>query len=302
MSTSEQQPNSRIRVAFRLDDPSSHSNHELERAIIARLREYRVPATFAVIPFSDQDGNIEKLTADQVPHLVEAHREGLLEIALHGYSHEPIQRLPDNNHTEFVGRSLEKQTELLSEGRTCLEGIFSRVSGFVPPWNSFDGETLTALSRLNFAYLSGGWDYRPTQIDDFLTLPHTCNLSHLREAIAEARELRQLSPTLIVIMHHYDFQESGSEEAQLDIAQLGELLAWISSQEDIELTTLDGLAGTSNAPSQARGVRYHWWREHRHWRLNRLLPQFVQLNVPSFQFYIGVMRHLIKRLPRAFTR
>ena len=302
MSTSDQQADNRVRVAFRLDDPSSHSSHELERAIIERLRENRVPATFAVIPFSDQDGSLKELTATQVPHLVEAHAEGLLEIALHGYSHTPYQRLPDNNQTEFAGRPLEEQIDLLVQGKACLEAIFSRVDGFVPPWNSFDEATLTALSSLNFAYLSGGWDYRPKQIVEFLTLPHTCNLPHLREAIAEARELRRFSPVVVVIMHHYDFQESGSGEAQLDITQLGELLAWISAQDDIALATLGDLAGAGDASSHARGIRYHWWREHRHWRLNRLLPQFVQLNVPAFRFYVGVTRHLIRHLPKAFAR
>lgn len=290
-----------IRLALRLDDPSAHSNHLLESEIIRRLQKHRTPATFAVIPFSNQDGRAACLEAVEVPHLLEAQRTGILDIALHGHTHTAYRRLADNNQTEFCDRPADEQFDLLSQGKDCLEGIFGPVKGFVPPWNSFDGDTLEALQRLGFEYLSAGWDYTPAGLDRFPVLAHSCNLPEVELAIEEARELKHLSPAVLVIMHHYDFVESGSEEARIDLDRLDILLALIAAQDDVELVTLAQLAQSLGAECSAANVRYHHWRERRHWRLNRLLPQRVLLGTPPSRLRSGLALHAARHIRRALT-
>ena len=87
-----------IDVALRFDDPSAVSDHTLERAILHAMATHDVCATFAVIPNA---GRVP-LSADSVPHLVEARQAGRLEIAQHGFNHEscrPEADLP----SEFSG-------------------------------------------------------------------------------------------------------------------------------------------------------------------------------------------------------
>lgn len=290
-----------IRIALRLDDPSLHSNHGLESAIIEALEDHGMPATFAVIPFSSKQEDLAPLRGEAVPHLVEASRRGVLEIALHGHSHTARTTLGDNNRSEFATRPLAEQKELLAQGKACLEAIFGTVHGFVPPWNSFDASTMDALKQLDFRYLSGGWDYTPSNLAELPVLGHSCNLAHLKEAIAEARTLQHLSPVIVAIMHHYDFAESGSDEANIDIPRFRELLAYLKQQEDIEIITLAELSSTIDGNRCSRNIRYHHWRSHQHWRVNELLPKFLLLDQPAPRFYFGIATRVLRRLPRALT-
>lgn len=288
-------------MALRLDDPSSHSDHALEVAILEKLKKHRVPATFAVIPFSAKAQQPGCLSGAQVPHLVEAQREGTLEIALHGHTHQSHTRLADNNQTEFAARPLDQQIALLQQGKACLEQTFGTVRGFVPPWNSFDHSTLAALKQLRFEYLSGGWEYAPPGMDDFPVLAHSCNLAHLEDAIAEARGLGPLEPAIVMIMHHYDFAESGSNEACFDLDRLDRLLAFVTAQEDIEVMTLAELAASLDPAASAANIHYHLWRERQHWRLNRLLPGYVLLDAKGIRLHAGLALKALKNLPRAFV-
>ena len=52
-----------IQIAFRFDDPSETSNHELEKEIIGLCCKYNVPVNFAVIPFRKINDQCRRWTA-----------------------------------------------------------------------------------------------------------------------------------------------------------------------------------------------------------------------------------------------
>lgn len=146
---------SMIDVAIRFDDPSAVSDHALERAILHAMACHGVCATFATIPHAGQHA----LSADDVPHLVEARQSGRLEIAQHGFSHEscrPGGSLP----SEFAGLDRAAQTDKITAGRSTLEQVFGvAIRGFVPPFNTFDQVTASILSDQDFLYLSAGGEH-----------------------------------------------------------------------------------------------------------------------------------------------
>ena len=202
-----------IDVAIRFDDPSTVSDHALERGILHAMAMHDVCVTFAVIPHAGQHA----LSADDVPHLVEARQSGRMEIAQHGFSHEPCQAeasLP----SEFAGLDPVEQTKKIVAGRATLEQVFGcAIPGFVPPFNTFDHITAAVLSELGFLYLSAGSEHGSAEPGRLTELPRTCQLTELRPALAEARRHPHGDLAIVAVMHHYDFQESGRTDAPLTL-------------------------------------------------------------------------------------
>lgn len=264
-----------ITVAFRLDDPSETSNQEVEAGILDALRTYRIPCTFAIIPFRMMDGKKTALSKERARPLVAATRDGIIEPALHGYLH--VRTHPEMAQpSEFLGRLRDEQQSMISEGRAHLESIFDQpVKGFVPPWNSYDNITLQILAKDGFKYLSAGWHAPKTSKEHIKILPLTAHLSDIQEAVNEARCFIKANPIIVVVMHHYDFSESGSKQAVTHITKFSNTISWLTSQSDIKLRTLSEISEcmtSANAP-----IRQHRIRE-KHRLLASILPKHSFLN------------------------
>lgn len=232
-----------IDVAIRFDDPSAVSDHALEHGILHAMAMHDVCATFAVIPHAGQHA----LSAGDVPHLVEARQSGRMEIAQHGFSHEPCQAeasLP----SEFAGLDQAEQMKKIVAGRATLEQVFGcAIPGFVPPFNTFDPITAAVLSEQGFLYLSAGSEHGSVESGRLTELPRTCQLTELRPALAEARRHPHGDLAIVAVMHHYDFQESGRTDAPLTLEQLSGLFRWLRQQPDVRLHTLSRLASRHDA-------------------------------------------------------
>jgi hypothetical protein len=145
-----------LEFAIRDDDCSYFTDvSELEQAY-AELPE-TIPVSFAVVPYRACEKNPavpethwendEKRPIGENTELVEYLRAGLedgsLSVALHGYTHERIDRKP-----EFVAAS--NPLERIQEGRNHLESVFDqRITVFVPPNNSLSSQSITAVKKSN---------------------------------------------------------------------------------------------------------------------------------------------------------
>lgn len=269
-----------IDVAIRFDDPSAVSDHALERGILHAMATHDVCATFAVIPYAGQ----RALSADDVPHLVEARQSGRLEIAQHGFSHEPCQagaHLP----SEFAGLDPAAQTKKIVAGRTALGQAFGcAIPGFVPPFNSFDRITAVALAELGFLYLSAGSEHGSVESGRLAGLPRTCQLTELRPALAEARRHPHGDLVIVAVMHHYDFQESGRAEAPLTLERLSDLFRWLRQQPDVRLNTLSQLATRHDARTWHKAVRRNRWVQRQHWRVRSVFPRYSLMPHALFRY------------------
>jgi len=270
-----------IRVTLRFDDPSVTSDHAVERQIIAELERAGFRATFAVVPFRAEEEGMRRLERGAVPHLLEAQRKGVIEIALHGHSHTCLPGCAHGQSSEFVGLGVGDQEALIREGRRHLEETFETgVDGFVPPWNSADHVTLEALENLGFRYCSSDITTAPRYQGSIRRIPRTCQLRTAVPAIEEALSLRMLGPVVVIVFHHYDFNTKGC----FGFERFQQFLQRMSEDPHIQVMTLAEISKIFSPPHSARALRQFEIKARFHWRLQRYLPSYCL--VPSHLWFV----------------
>ena len=232
-----------INIVFRLDDYSARSSTELEQKIIDDFRAIGASITFGVIPFIISDDvhdpsfqPIVPLSALKADILRKGHEDGTLDIALHGYSHQTTRF---GKYTEFSDIDYNIQIEKLGKGKKYIENIIGgSVNVFIPPWNSYDSNTLRALKKLNFSAISASLNGGALKNSKLKFLPATTNISGVRDAIVSARRSSDIRPLIVVLFHLYDFVETDEEQGSLSFKEFSDLLNWINSQKDIRLLSI----------------------------------------------------------------
>jgi peptidoglycan/xylan/chitin deacetylase (PgdA/CDA1 family) len=243
-----------IRVFFRYDDYCATSDATVDNGLIALFGRHGLCCTFAVIPrvtegnYRDpQPRQSHELDACRRQALADAVRTGSIDVALHGFEHRSNGRgMP---HSEFRGIAHAEQAEMIRQGKAMLEDIIGRpVLSFVPPWNTYDENTLQALHDNGLGCLSAN-RYGPLigTIQSMRFLPITVELPDLESAVEAARNSGDADPVIGVLMHPYDFRESGDPRAQVDLAALDGKLAWLRQQADVTVASVTALATGSTA-------------------------------------------------------
>jgi peptidoglycan/xylan/chitin deacetylase (PgdA/CDA1 family) len=238
-STEEKQVN----IFFRFDDYSSRSSTDLELKIIDAFRKNEACITFSVIPFvcdrdihdpSPQDS--VPLTPEKGDILRAGYNSGILDIALHGYSHQTNH---DKYMREFSGLDYKSQLERLKKGKEFLEDMIGvPVTTFVPPWNNYDLNTLQALEELGFSTLSADKDGEATEDSKLNYLPASSDLLHLRDAVKAERTSADVSPVIVVLFHEYDFKEIDEKRGRITYPEFSDLLTWLKRQKDVRFLSL----------------------------------------------------------------
>ncbi len=234
-----------MRISFRFDDPSASSDHSLEARILALFRKHDVPLTVAVVPYDPADVT-RPLTASDVPHLVDAHQQGLIEVALHGLAHQRYATTRSGVPTEFAGRPLAEQLAMMKRGRDVLERAFSSpINGFVPPWNTFDRLTLIAARETGFRFLGGGIRARsgPKSISVPIVIPKTSRFdrSHMADLFHVGAQYARFNPWAVLVFHPDNFAEFRSQPAPAE-RQPWLTLGWLD--EILDRLTSEGSAFT----------------------------------------------------------
>lgn len=229
-----------VYVVFRFDDYSAISLTELELKIINVFRRNEGSVTFSVIPFRCA-GDVHDTSPQEIIPLNQAKADilrtavidGTLEIALHGYSHQTI----DSEYmTELKGMDYGSQLERLAKGKYLLEELTgSKVTSFVPPWNTYDLNTLQAIEKLGFSTISAGMVGEATEDSKLFFLPTSSNLSQVRKAIRDARRLSYFQPIIVILFHEYDFKEIDEKNGTVTFKEFSDILSWVTSQEDVRL-------------------------------------------------------------------
>ncbi|MDO7171381.1 DUF2334 domain-containing protein [Mariniflexile sp. AS56] len=280
-SCSEKTNTASIKMVFRFDDYSAKSNTDLELKIIDAFRKNKVPFTIATIPFviagdehSFAPQNGLPLTQEKANILKHAMNEGVVDIALHGYTHQV--HVNDNN--EFADLSYNIQKEKLVKGKKLLEDLIDEpIHTFVPPWNSYDINTLKAMETVGFSTLSADRGRIGNSNSNLNFLPFTCELPNIWNAITEARNEvknnKKSKPTIVVMFHEYDFK-SVKNTGNITISELNDLLKSLKTQEDISLFSIGGIIQKFNdfTPNQ-------YIITNRIYFLNQYLPSFLRHEV-----------------------
>lgn len=277
-----------IHVAFRFDDPSENSDHELEKDIIELCCKYNVSVNFAVIPFKKINDHIIPFSALKAAHLIDAYKSGYIEISQHGYRHinnQGDQSIP----SEFAGASLSQQENWIKSGKEVIDDLFGKdARGFVPPFNSYDETTLQVIKQLDFSFLSAGWDLPNISTSPYPIIPRTNHLFDVSETIEKAKKYTQLNPIIVVVFHHYDFNESSNTVNRLSV--LENIFKQLLFDDDLSVTSLNKIAKDYNPDTSICNIQVYNKLLKLDWRLKAFLPDyFMTLNSYRLRDYIAAL-------------
>jgi peptidoglycan/xylan/chitin deacetylase (PgdA/CDA1 family) len=216
-----------IFVVFRYDDYCDNTPTELEVKLIEAFATRGISCTFAVVP---QWHGRPSLGAAKADILRRAHRAGVVDVALHGYTHARQA----NRRPEFLGLDYASQETRIAKGKKFLEDVLELpVTEFVPPHNWYDLNTVDVLEKAGFTCLSADLAGPARASSPLKFLPTTCGPVGLREAVGAARKARLPSTVVVVLFHDFDFREAKTRRAVVDLNEFTRMLDWTLSQEDI---------------------------------------------------------------------
>jgi peptidoglycan/xylan/chitin deacetylase (PgdA/CDA1 family) len=288
-----QQPHEESRkvyVVFRMDDYSAISDTDLESRILELCEQKQIGITFGVVPFVCA-GNQRDVTSQSLIPLPPEKAEllkfkvskGSLDIALHGYAHQTVDT---KELSEFAGLDYEAQVKKLTEGRRFLEQMTAhKVKCFIPPWNSYDLNTVLALEGAGFEILSAGWNGVAERQSNIRFLPATCHLDAMQDAVDAARNSSDNHPVVVVLFHHYDFKEFNDPRGSITLAEFSDLLDRLKGQKDLRVVSIAQANEAIDDLSANRFLAVEHWR-----RLEGFLPMAFQERRPVLFYHeVGVL-------------
>lgn len=233
-----------LTVVFRYDDYSSKSRTDLEVELISIFTKHQIPLTVSVIPYICSIDCVDPapqalvpLTASKANELRQASDDGLIDIALHGYSH---QNKKTRNYSEFEGLDYLDQYAKIEAGKRLLEQLIGVApTKFVPPWNTYDLNTLAALDALGFKCISAAPGGPVSDISLLKHVPQTCDLVHLKRTIKSVISLPDYQKIINTVFHDFDFIEADKKRGRFTLSQFTEFLSWVASQRGINIRNLE---------------------------------------------------------------
>jgi len=249
-----------VNVIFRYDDYSANSLTDAELMIIEAFRRHDIPVTFGVIPFKVTGDPEDPAPRDLLPLdsvkaeiLKTGYEEGILDISMHGYSH---QTNSSAYLSEFANLQLNEQVKKMSEGREYLQDITGApVTTFLPPWNTYDLNTLTALEKSGFTILSANKKGLAVKGSNLKYLPVSCDLTELKDAVNTARKSSDDQPLIVVLLHDYDFLDFNDVLGVLSFQEFFELIDWVSAQDDVRVISISQASEVIADLSADRAIR-----------------------------------------------
>lgn len=166
---------------YRVDDLNARMNWQNFWKLMGLFSTQGVKPLLGVVPDNkDPDLIVEQVNNDYWEILNHLERDGLVEIAQHGYQHslfssraKPIlgKGAGFTSQTEFAGLSYKLQLEKIKSGKAILEdkGIFTDI--WMAPNHSFDWITLKALRASGFRAITDGIALYPFSLRGLTFIP-----------------------------------------------------------------------------------------------------------------------------------
>ena len=252
-------PKQKCYCIFRLDDYVFGSDRGVLVQILQLIRKYRVPHTIGFIPQTLDN----RQDLPEFAFLRQSIDEGWIEPALHGWDHQKRQ-LPDGSKSEFAGLSFEKQTVMLREGKRIVEDVFQReVYTFIPPFNTYDGNTVRACADCGIALLSASLSglHNP----GVMFLPQTTNLQRFARAWdgSDRRFVRSPAGSVQVVVYHpFEFRAMPRSKRKCTLPMLERVLRMVAEWRSVEVVTLGQAAAALKGELSAERLEAaRKWRE-----------------------------------------
>lgn len=212
-------------VAFRLDDIQDYWLNDVQIEVMEIFDKKNLPLTIGII--GNQFGEDPKIFS----YVNQSTSKNLFEIANHGWNHE--------NFTEF---DLQIQTLLIKQTNNKLLKMFGDMpSVFIPPYNEFNNNTISAMKENNITHFSSSitissppFPLENSLLYHFPEAAYTGKLapsSTLFVPVNHKLTLAQIYQSIsdygfaVVMMHPQDFSllENGDHSNQINWNQIREL-------------------------------------------------------------------------------
>lgn len=266
-----------ITVVFRYDDYSACSPTNFEIKLINTFKNSNIHLTVGIIPYvvsgdshNPSSQEVIPLSKEKARILKTAMDSEIVEPALHGYSHQTIRDCKKSGCTEFSGLSYEKQMKKIVKGKKLLEDeLNTKITIFIPPWNSYDMNTLQCLERFDFNCISANLEGVSEESSHLRFLPATTFISELRRAVNSARRSSDPQPVIVVLFHAFEFVEIGGDRGVFTYQEFSDLLSWITSQKNIHVSSMSQLIKENDFDAT-------WFQENREFHtIIQLIPPFL---------------------------
>ena len=154
-----------MKIAVRLDDITPDMDYEKFNKMKQILDTYQIKPLIGVVPFNE-DKNLMRnpKREDFAEFLQDLLKDGYV-AALHGYRHMYTSNkggiFPLNHFSEYVGVPFETQNIMIAKGKEQLLSWGIDTDIFMAPAHSFDKNTLRALCKNGFRYVTDGFGKQP---------------------------------------------------------------------------------------------------------------------------------------------
>jgi peptidoglycan/xylan/chitin deacetylase (PgdA/CDA1 family) len=292
-------------LVFRYDDFSSKSATYIEQQIFDLFKKHHLALTLGVVPYASTAPEINHhpqgvipLTPAKIEMLRQAQGAGTVDVALHGYSHLNLRPHSWRKATEFNGLDYQSQYLRLREGKDFLEQrLGTPIETFIPPWSTYDANTLLALEALKFRGISANLSGYDNPACSLKFLPCTCGLRDLRQVIEYAQRHGAYPQIVCVLFHEYDFREInyavGREIKQIGFQDLVDLVQWVAARKHITVRTIDQLFKGNIDLSVQRYINNKYYLRMAHLK-PAFWPPHYGVYEPSSTAYNFRMRNVFK--------
>ncbi len=168
-----------LRYYIRLDDVHAKMDLKKWNRVIEMLDKFDIKAIIGVIPENkDVEINVANSSVDFWKIVKSWQKKGHI-IALHGFNHLKITNMqgliPKNRRSEFAGVKIEEQRKKLDEGIKYFKQNNLNVEVFIPPFHSFDKNTLKILIEKNINIVYDGISIYPYKQYGIIFFPQQYN-------------------------------------------------------------------------------------------------------------------------------
>lgn len=163
------------KIAIRIDDVCPRMDIKKFRQFEKLLDKYGIKPLIGVVPdCTDVKLNVNATLDNYDIFLQELSAKGWT-IAMHGYNHHYTTAkgglFPLNKYSEFAGISYKEQYHMLVDGKKKLKELGIDTGIFMAPAHSYDRETLKALKKAGFEYVTDGFGPMPYNYNGLTFLP-----------------------------------------------------------------------------------------------------------------------------------
>lgn len=163
------------KIVIRIDDICPKMNLEKMNRFEAILDKYGICPLIGVVPdCKDDELNVDPDMEDFSGYLKDKLNKGWV-IAIHGYEHLYTTKkggiFPLNNYSEFAGIPFDEQYNKLCNGKELVSKLGVNTDIFMAPAHSYDNNTLKALKKAGYKYVTDGFGKTPYEYKGLTFLP-----------------------------------------------------------------------------------------------------------------------------------